>query len=438
MKIAYLIPGCKVSGGVAVVCQHANRLFRRGHDVVLISETNERTIDWFPNHKVPIIGLADIPQDLDILVATAWLTAFRIAGLPARYKFYFVQSDETRFHPKNSPWEHITRLSYAIDYNYLTEARWIRQWLMDGFDHHAELVPNGLDSEIFYPSEPLEPKGSKPRILLEGAIGLAYKGMAEAFEAIKDIDAEVWCVSSYGRPEKSWKCHRFFEQIPITEMRRVYSSCDILLKLSRVEGFFGPPMEMMACGGTVVVGKVTGYDEYIEHEKNALVVDPLNPQEAATAVQRLIDDTDLRQRLIENGRRTADLWRWESSIDILEQYFQDVSHGVRGVAATADRNHLARSVAFFYSNLQGIDLEEFLQPPKAKAPQQDQLEAGSAKKTKANPFKRPAHQGSAHMLELGATEKLLAWLRGRRMFRKMAVLVVHYHNIYKYYFGGNP
>ena len=149
MKIVYLIPGCGVSGGIAVICQHANRLLNRGHDVKLVTETAERSIDWFPNQRVPIVGLNKYPADTDILVATAWSTSFRVAVLPARRKFYFVQSDETRFHPHNSPWEHITRLSYTLGYNYLTEARWIKSWLADNFGHDAELVPNGLDDTIF-------------------------------------------------------------------------------------------------------------------------------------------------------------------------------------------------------------------------------------------------------------------------------------------------
>ncbi|MEK7322534.1 MAG: glycosyltransferase family 4 protein [Pseudomonadota bacterium] len=356
MKIAYLIPGCGVSGGIAVICQHANRLLKRGHKVLLVTESVERFIDWFPDQKVPIVGLNQYPKDIDILVATGWSTSFRVAVLPAQKKFYFVQSDETRFHPRNSSWEHITRLSYTIGYNYLTEARWIKAWLADSFGHNAELVPNGLDENIFFPAEPLQPKGTKPRILLEGAIGLPYKGMAEAFTAVRDLDVEVWCVSSYGKPEKRWKCDRFFEHVPMTEMRRIYSSCDILLKLSRVEGFFGPPMEMMACGGTVIVGEVTGYDEYIENEVNALVVNPMLPQQAAKAICRLIDDRDLKARLTENGRLTAQNWQWESSIDILEAYYIDVLDGKRGTKMTTGKAASAISLAYFYGQLRGEDI----------------------------------------------------------------------------------
>ena len=415
MKIAYLIPGCGVSGGIAVVCQHVNRLQSRGHEVFLVSETDERSINWFPNQSVPIVGLQDFPSDLDVLVATAWSTTFRVAILPASHKFYFVQSDETRFHPKNSAWEHITRLSYGIEYNYLTEARWIRQWLSEGFGHEAELVPNGLDDSIFFPCEPLVPKGGKPRVLLEGAIGLPYKGMIEAFEAVQDLDVEVWCVSSYGKPEKTWKCHKFFEQVPMTEMRRIYSSCDILVKLSRVEGFFGPPMEMMACGGAVVVGKVTGYDEYIDNEVNALVVDPLKPQQAAAAIKRLIEDKELRERLILNGKMTAERWQWESSIDTLEQYFLDVIIGTRGVVLNQTKSAFAKSTAFFYGQMLGIDLGA-------------SFTVSGEEKLEAEQEVTP--QNASRILEMGATEKLISWLRGKTWFRWFATLTWRFYCFY--------
>lgn len=427
MKIAYLIPGCSISGGITVICQHANRLLNRGHEVLLVSTTKGQTIDWFPSQHVPIVELKNFPLDLDILVATAWSTAFFVAVLPAKHKFYFVQSDETRFHPKHSEWEHITRLSYSIGFNYLTEARWIQNWLLDGFGHKAELVPNGLDSSIFYPSEPLEPKSNRPRILLEGAIGLPYKGMAEAFDAVKDIDAEVWCVSSFGKPEKTWKCDRFFEQVPLTEMRRLYSSCDILLKLSRVEGFFGPPMEMMACGGTVVVGEVTGYDEYIKNQVNALVVDPLKPKQAAVAINRLIEDSQLREKLRINGKLTAEKWQWETSINTLERYFFDVVDGSRGELFTPVKTELARSIVFFYSRTCGEDIERMCMKD-CENPQQ------SSDKALNTPEKLTQLQDAnlSSNLDLGATDKLLSWLRRRYWFRKVAVVALH---IYKLYFA---
>lgn len=351
MKIAYLIPGCGVSGGIAVVCHHVNRLLALGHDAFLISETPETTIDWFPNQAAKIVSVSNCPPDIDILVATAWSTAFRISEIPAKKRFYFVQSDETRFHETGSEWEHITRLSYTLDFRFITEARWIQSWLKRDFKKPAGLVPNGLDSSIFHPAKPLKPKGNKPRILLEGAIGLPYKGMKEAFEVVSELDVEVWCVSSYGKPKPTWKCDRFFEHIPMSEMKHVYSSCDILLKLSRVEGFFGPPMEMMACGGTCVVGKVTGYDEYIVDGENALVVDPTDIEGARAAINNILENNQVREKLVSNGLKTAKNWSWDNSIENLESIYNN---------ALADGpdipNRLNESVSYFYKGLRSGEI----------------------------------------------------------------------------------
>jgi glycosyltransferase involved in cell wall biosynthesis len=353
MRIVYLIPGCGVSGGVAVVCQHANRLLQRGHEVYLVTETLEKSIDWFPHQKVPVLPLDEYPENVEILIATGWSTSFTVVDLPAQQKFYFVQSDETRFHSQESIWKNITALSYRLNFNYLTEAHWLQKWLMENFGHEAELIPNGIDSDIFHPDQPMSPKGKRPRILLEGAIGLPYKGMSDAFSAVANLDAEIWCVSSFGEPDPSWRCDRFFRQIPMGKMRKLYSSCDVLLKLSRVEGFFGPPLEMMACGGTVVVGKVSGYDEYIVDGYNALVVEPGDVASAKVAVSHLLSDANLRNNLIANGLATAKAWQWERSIDRLEKYYQNLLTEKQGKPLSQVSDMADNGIAFSYKLLRG-------------------------------------------------------------------------------------
>lgn len=327
LKIAYLLPGTTISGGVGIVLQHANRLQKRGHELYISALSGETSADWFPRQKVPILKMDDLPDDLDILTATHWSTSYEVLNLKARHKCYFVQSDETRFHEKGSDQFYMTQLSYLFNFHYLTEAKWIQNWLADNFDKKAALVPNGLDGDIFHKTDPIEKKGNKLRVLLEGPINAPLKGMKEAFEVVKDLDVEVWCISSDGKPRPEWKCHRFFESVPMTKMKEIYSSCDILLKLSRMEGFFGPPLEMMACGGTSVVGKVTGHDEYIIDGENALIVDPMDIKGARQAVQLLIDNKDLREKLCHNGAKTVEQWQWESFIDLLENYYHDITEG---------------------------------------------------------------------------------------------------------------
>lgn len=325
-KVAYLIPGCGISGGIAVICQHLNRLKKRGYDVLMITETDTTEIPWFPNQNVAIVTVDNAPDNIDYLVATGWSTAYSIQKIPAKKKCYFVQSDETRFNPEGSREYNLAFESYKMDLIYITEAKWIKQWLREKFGQNAFYVPNGLDTDIIYSTTPRDTDPNrKVRVLLEGPIDIPYKGMHYAFAAVEGLDCEVWCISSAGVPKPNWRCDRFFSRVPMDQMKYIYSSCDILLKMSQVEGFFGPPMEMMACHGACVVGKVTGYDEYIVDNYNALVVEPGDVEGAHNALKKLIEDKELRERLAENGYNTAMKWKWDESIDLLEQIFQPIT-----------------------------------------------------------------------------------------------------------------
>ncbi|WP_133257511.1 glycosyltransferase family 4 protein [Paenibacillus montanisoli] len=280
------------------------------------------TIDWFPRQNVPIITLdAASQRHFDVVVATHWSTAHPALQLSADRKVYFVQSIESRFYPEGSPEFEAALQTYTLPFIYMTEAHWIQNWLLQNNGHQSVYVPNGIEEALFHPTEPIELKSGRVRVLLEGPILNPLKGMAEAFRVVKDLDCEVWCVSSNGEPEPDWRCDRFFSHVPMEHMKHIYSSCDILLKLSQVEGFFGPPMEMMACGGTAVVGNCTGHEEYIIDGYNALVVPLGNEDAAKESLNRLIHDSELRRQLTQNGMATVQNWRWDNTIDTLYRLF---------------------------------------------------------------------------------------------------------------------
>ncbi len=324
MKICILVPGTASSGGIAVVFQHANRLQENGYDVKILSLSNRNDSDWFPNQKVEIVPYTQTRKllrngSMDILFATSYSTAFSVDMAVAKRKIYFVQSDESRFFPQDPVLCEKIKETYRLPIEYITEAKWIQEWLKKEFSQDVHYVPNGLDPGMFHQTEPIELKGKKPRILIEGSINVSFKGMSDAYSAIKDLDAEIWIVSNNGIPKSTWHHNRFFQSVPINKMKNIYSSCDIFLKMSRVEGFFGPPMEAMACGCAVVVGKVTGYDEYIIDGVNALVVESGDVDGAKKAVELLIKDKELRERLIQNGYQAIKGWTWEKSFEAMER-----------------------------------------------------------------------------------------------------------------------
>jgi len=45
-------------------------------------------------------------------------------------------------------------------------------------------------------------------------------------------------------------------------------------------------------------------------------------QSAKNAVRKLIEDDELRKKLIENGYKTAKKWPWNRSVEILEKVIE--------------------------------------------------------------------------------------------------------------------
>lgn len=330
MKIVYVLLSNLVCGGHIIVLQHITRLAKRGHDVsiCILDESipaNSKSFAWFPNFNCSVIHPKDFPDAVDICVATFWDTVIQVLKFPANHKVYFVQSDETRFYddPIIKNW---VVLTYLCNIHYMTEAKWIVNWLKDNFGHQATYIPNALDPSIIYPDKPIANKREdKLRILVEGTIDSPFKRVKEAIEASQGLGCEIWCVSNGGKPSPDWQIDRFFHKVDFDQMRNIYSSCDILVKLSSVEGFFGPPLEMMACGGVCIVSDVTGYDEYIKDEYNALVIPAGDVNLARQALTRLINDGNLYRYLQKNGRLTSESMQWENSIGKLEVFFQKLS-----------------------------------------------------------------------------------------------------------------
>ena len=90
-----------------------------------------------------------------------------------------------------------------------------------------------------------------------------------------------------------------------TEPLRYADLFDVAVLLSRWEGFGLVLPEYMLLQKPVVATKVDAIPAIIRNEKNGLLVPPDDPEAAAKAVLRLLDDNDLRERLRTQAERDA-------------------------------------------------------------------------------------------------------------------------------------
>jgi phosphatidylinositol alpha-mannosyltransferase len=110
--------------------------------------------------------------------------------------------------------------------------------------------------------------------------------------------------------------------IPSEELPRYYASCDLFCAPSIYRESFGIVLlEAAASGRPVVATNIPGYASVLTNEREALLVEPRDPQALALAIVRVLADQTLQKRLAANGRQTAAHYAWPKvAARVLETY----------------------------------------------------------------------------------------------------------------------
>ncbi len=323
MRVAFLTKDLQLSGGVGVVLTHARNLAAdHGFDVTLVTTAGQAEPDWDYEHlpHLNVASLADArSEQFDLAISTWWETAYALFDLKARRYASFVQSLEDRFYRPHESLDRLSaRLTLELPVSFITEASWIAETLTElrpGVPVH--LVRNGIDKDLFAPLDTLVPNNDAPlRVLIEGDPASWFKGIDAAINAVKAMREphrmQLVCPTRQGlAPEDA---RRAVGPLTTQELAAVYSDTDVLLKLSRVEGMYGPPLEGFHRGATCVTTEVTGHDEYIRHGVNALIVDWDDERGTAAQLDLLARDRELLLSLRQGALETAREWPdWSQS-----------------------------------------------------------------------------------------------------------------------------
>jgi len=318
-ELCFLVGSVGISGGTYVIFQHAHYLQEKGYKVTLAVQESfsPATYAWHPHaDRLTLVNFEEAKQKTyDLVIATWWKTALELAQFNAERYAYFVQSIESRFYPEHEgPLRRLVDATYQFGAAYVTEVAWIEQYLLDQHGQHAALVRNGIRKDLYTPGAAMLPDEQELRVLVEGPFRVKFKNVGTTIQLVKK--AGVRDITLLTSSPVSWipGVRRIHSRVPITTVPSIYQSCDVLVKLSSVEGMFGPPLEMFHCGGTAVVYDVSGYDEYIRHESNALVAAMGDEDSVVAHIQRLMRDRDLLRELRRNAALTAQAWpSWEQS-----------------------------------------------------------------------------------------------------------------------------
>ncbi|MBA7490640.1 D-inositol-3-phosphate glycosyltransferase [subsurface metagenome] len=355
MKITFCVNTTGLTGGVKVVFIYANKLTENGHQVLIVYPYNlsgkwtfKNIIlfllkwlkfdllkifgltgaDWFPLKaqisRVPTLSNKWIP-DADVVIATANETADWVAKLPIEKgeKFYFIQNYETWTRDKK-----LVDDTWKLPLKKIVIANWLKKLGEEEFKQNISgMITNGVDFEKFKNPGKIY---HKPKRILMMYSPLKFKGFSDGLEAYNIVkkkypEVKLILFSAYSPGPDVPKEIEFHLNPPQNKLREIYSSCDIFVSPSHMEGCQLPPMEAMACKTAVVATDVGGVPDYTIPGKTALVVPPKKPKLLAKAILGLLKDEDKLRKISQAGYYHIRKFTWDKAAEKFERVLRKES-----------------------------------------------------------------------------------------------------------------
>lgn len=344
MRITFVLSSIRLSGGVILVTELANRLASRGHSITLL--TPNATIDaemrsrlrndvavveanvGLPTNPTPlslsrlVIGLIRNSPPCDLIVAThtptvipvlliSWLKRqsrlWLYMDYPEMFRGRYIEGFLLRYAPR---WfSDIAAISRPSAEEVIKQTRSKVHIMRPGIG-----LTHGVGGEIEGRSYP-----SGCRILYVGD-DRPRKGLQEFVQAVivvqsnhPNVIAVIVCKNTCD-VDQQINCELHFRPDD-AELASLYMACDLFVSTSWGEGLGYPALQAMAFGKPVVVTDSGGVRDYAVDGVNALVVPAQRSDAVANAILRLLGDDALRTRLSENAVRTASEYDWDRAAD---------------------------------------------------------------------------------------------------------------------------
>lgn len=316
MKINFLLPHLKISGGVRIILSYANILGKRGHKVTVLTTERSFFRRWqkiwrreprwsgFLEAKVKFLpkwSLDYLPK-ADIVVGDSWQVGQFVLALPEEFgkKIQFIQHDERLYHGQP---EEVSKV-YAAPTKKVVVSTWLKNILRKDFGQEGALFLEPLDKNLFQPI-PVKKETGKIRVLMLNH-SYPWKGVKDglkAYQAVKEkfSSLKLELVMFGVRGQKPEICDEYYFNPPQKKLAEIYSSCDIFLCPSWDEGFGMPSLEAMACGAVVVTYDNGGSRDYALDGETALVAPRRDLEGLINKLGQAVSDNGLRQKIVANG-----------------------------------------------------------------------------------------------------------------------------------------
>ena len=307
-------------GGVHSVYQEAKGMRRLGvpAQVAIAAEAMERARAAYEDADEVFLPygseaeLAPHAVGADVVVATHYTTVAMVGRLHERrggfLPAYYAQDYEPFFSDPGSPQLLEAIGSYTAVPGQLVFAKthWLRNLIGELHGVDVAKVEPSLDREVFNTAGREEQGGGpvrvtamirprtprrQPVLTLDALSGLVARH-GSAVE-VTTFGCPVESIEALGR--KSPGPH--LGLLTRAQVADLLKRTDVFLDASTYQAFGRTALEAMACGATAIVPRIGGAAEFARHEQNALLADTLSPRAVGEALDRLVEDAQLRAAL---------------------------------------------------------------------------------------------------------------------------------------------
>ena len=339
MRINFIIPFKRMSGGIRVVYIYANYLVSKGHDVCCylpavsypgkgqnvffrlkasLSNVFKRE-KWFecnfPVKVVPRISDRSV-RKAEIVIATAWQTAYDVNLLSndKGRKFYFVQGLETY----NGDIEQIEK-TFSMPFKVITISNSLSKYISK-FNRNVNVVFNGLFESEFIDRDKRRKPVFKIMVLFHEE---PSKGTDEGIRIIKALKEEGFNVEGVVFGRKITKLYPDYiktYQDPDRELlKKLYIDSDVFLFTSTNDAW-GLTVAEAAANKCAVIGRQIGIIDELYDGSNFYVIN--DSDQMKDAVRKLYNDRELLKAYQESCYKTARLLEWRNSCSQFENLLE--------------------------------------------------------------------------------------------------------------------
>lgn len=216
-----------------------------------------------------------------------------------------IKKDRTKF-----LWNYKNKIFNSADFTIVTPSLWLKKWVEQSFlkNKDIRLIYNGIDLEKFTKTDKFEARKAlklpeNKKIVLfsaDGGLKNPFKGgdfVFQAFEKLKNRSDIIFLNigGNDGQRSENWQDYGYVND-PKT-MAKLYSAADIYLFPTLADNCPLTAIESLACGLPVVTFETGGVPEIVENEKSGFVVEYKNGEKLVEALEKLLDDDELREKM---------------------------------------------------------------------------------------------------------------------------------------------